>query len=88
MAYIALRGMRSNRFPLSGSGCGCGQGASVPSIPIAGFGDAASESVSANWKYATFGLVGLLGVQFWWWNKKAPEVLKLGVRKNRRRSRR
>ena len=34
--------------------------------------------VSENWKYATFGLVALLGVQFWWWNQKAPEVLKLG----------
>jgi hypothetical protein len=86
MAYIALRGMRSNRFPLSGPGCGCGQGASAPAIPIAGLGEA--EPVSANWKYASFGLVALLGVQFWWWNKKAPEVLKLGVRKNRRRSRR
>lgn len=34
--------------------------------------------VSRNWKYATFGLVALLGVQFWWWNKKAPQVLRLG----------
>ena len=85
MAYIAVRGMRSTRFPLTGLGCGCSQG-SAPAIPIAGLGEA--ETVSANWKYATFGLVGLLGVQFWWWNKKAPEVLRLGMRKNRRRSRR
>ena len=40
---------------------------------------AAMETVSANWKYATFGLSALLVVQFWWWNKKAPDVLKLGA---------
>lgn len=34
--------------------------------------------VSQNWKYATIGLVGLVVVQAWWWNKKAPEVLRLG----------
>jgi len=36
------------------------------------------NQVSRNWKYATIGLIGLLGVQFWWWNKKAPQVLSLG----------
>lgn len=29
------------------------------------------------WKTATFVLAGALVVQFWWWNKKAPEVLNL-----------
>lgn len=36
------------------------------------------QQVSVNWKYATFALVGALGLQFWWWNKQAPEVLRLG----------
>jgi hypothetical protein len=36
------------------------------------------KQVSRRWKYATFALMGLAGVQFWWWNKKAPEVLSLG----------
>lgn len=36
--------------------------------------------VSDNWKYATIGLIGLVGLQLWWWNKKAPNVLKLGRR--------
>ena len=30
------------------------------------------------WKTATFVMGGLLIAQFWWWNKKAPEVLNLG----------
>ena len=32
-----------------------------------------------NWKYATFGLLGVVVVQAWWWNKKAPQVLNLGA---------
>ena len=38
----------------------------------------AGDRVSRNWMYATIGLVGLAAFQVWWWNKKAPEVLKLG----------
>ena len=34
--------------------------------------------VSENYKYATYAFGGLLVLQFLWWNKKAPEVLKLG----------
>jgi hypothetical protein len=30
------------------------------------------------WKWATFALVGVAVFQFWWWNKKAPQVLNLG----------
>jgi len=30
------------------------------------------------WKWATIGLSGLAVAQFWWWNKKAPQVLNLG----------
>lgn len=30
------------------------------------------------WKIATFVMGGLLIAQFVWWNKKAPEVLRLG----------
>jgi len=36
-----------------------------------------ATNVSRAWKFATFGLVGLVVVQAWWWNKQAPEVLKL-----------
>ncbi len=38
----------------------------------------AVDGVSTRWKYATFGLVALAVAQFWWWNKKAPQVLRLG----------
>lgn len=34
--------------------------------------------VHRGWKYAAIGLTGLVVAQFFWWNKKAPEVLKLG----------
>jgi len=44
--------------------------------PVSGLGQAAD--VSPRWKWATFGLVGLVVAQFWWWNKKAPQVLRLG----------
>jgi hypothetical protein len=44
---------------------------------LKGLGQVAG-SVSPYWKWAALGLVGLVGVQFWWWNKKAPQVLKLG----------
>lgn len=30
------------------------------------------------WKAVSAGLGLMLAVQFWWWNKKAPGVLKLG----------
>lgn len=33
--------------------------------------------VSKNYQYATYALTGLLVLQFLWWDKKAPEVLKL-----------
>lgn len=36
------------------------------------------QQVSANYKYATFILGGLIVAQFFWWNAKAPEVLKMG----------
>lgn len=36
------------------------------------------NQVSRNWQYATFALAALAGFQFYWWNKKAPEVLSLG----------
>lgn len=29
------------------------------------------------WKYAALGLGGLVIVQFWWWNRAAPQVLNL-----------
>jgi hypothetical protein len=36
------------------------------------------NQVHRGWKYATMGLGALVVAQFFWWNKKAPEVLKLG----------
>jgi hypothetical protein len=53
--------------------------ARVSGKALKGFGQISIETgVSPRWKWAALGLVGLLGVQFWWWNKKAPQVLKLG----------
>lgn len=40
---------------------------------------AMNDPVSRNWQYAALGLGALIVVQFFWWNKKAPEVLKLGA---------
>jgi hypothetical protein len=37
-----------------------------------------NSQVHPAWKYATLGLSALVVGQFFWWNKKAPEVLKLG----------
>lgn len=38
-----------------------------------------TASVSPAWKYATIGLIGLVLVQAWWWNRQAPQVLNLGA---------
>lgn len=32
------------------------------------------------WKWTTFGLAALVVYQFYWWNKRAPQVLNLGNR--------
>jgi hypothetical protein len=37
-----------------------------------------TEGVSTRWKYAALGLAGLVVAQFFWWNAKAPQVLRLG----------
>lgn len=50
-----------------------------PGLKGLGQADPSGWQVSVGWKYAALGLAGLLGVQFWWWNKKAPEVLRLGA---------
>lgn len=34
--------------------------------------------VSRNWQYATVALSVAVVAQFFWWNAKAPQVLKLG----------
>ena len=44
---------------------------------IHGLGQAAMAP-ETRWKYAALGLAGLVVAQFWWWNKKAPQVLRLG----------
>jgi hypothetical protein len=38
----------------------------------------ATIAPETRWKYAALGLAGLVVAQFWWWNKKAPQVLRLG----------
>jgi len=30
------------------------------------------------WMVSTIGLTGLVLLQAWWWNKKAPDVLRIG----------
>lgn len=37
-----------------------------------------NDRVHPAWKYATVGFGVLVVAQFFWWNAKAPEVLKLG----------
>jgi len=44
--------------------------------PVSGLGQAAD--VSPRWKWATFGLVGLVVAQFFWWDARAPQVLRGG----------
>ena len=52
-------------------------------------GQADPEQVTVRWKYATVGLAALVVAQFFWWDAKAPQVLRGGgyVRRNRRRRR-
>jgi hypothetical protein len=38
----------------------------------------ATDGVSPRWKYAAMGLGALVVAQFFWWNAKAPQVLRLG----------
>jgi hypothetical protein len=46
---------------------------------LKGLGQAIVDSVtSPRWKYATIGLAALAVAQFFWWNAKAPQVLRLG----------
>lgn len=83
MAYSQVTGMSSTRFPLKGlSGCGC-QSAS-------GMGQESPMPPETRWKYAALGLGALVIGQFFWWDSKAPQVLRGGgyFKRNRRRSRR
>ncbi|MHC4814353.1 MAG: hypothetical protein ACYTFN_14760 [Planctomycetota bacterium] len=41
------------------------------------FGATVEAMVSKNWQYATLGLGVLVVAQFFWWNAKAPGVLKM-----------
>jgi hypothetical protein len=38
------------------------------------------QQVNVKWKYATFALVALIGVQFVWWDRQAPQVLRPQLR--------
>lgn len=80
MAYSQVNGMSSTRFPLKGlGGCGCQS--------TSGLGQA--MDTETRWKYAALGLGALVVGQFFWWDSKAPQVLRGGgyVRRNRRRRR-
>lgn len=46
---------------------------------LRGLGQAGS--VSSGWQYAALGLGALVVAQFFWWNAKAPQVLKLGSKR-------
>lgn len=81
MAYSQVTGMSSTRFPLKGiGGCGC-QSAS-------GLGQAMDPET--RWRYTSYVLGALIVAQFFWWDSKAPQVLRGGgyIRRNRRRRRR
>jgi len=39
-----------------------------------------ASTVPSGWQYAALGLGALVVAQFFWWNAKAPNVLKLGKR--------
>jgi hypothetical protein len=85
MGYSQVTGMSSTRFPLKGlGGCGC------QSTSGLGQADPSGWQVSVGWKYATFALGALVVGQFFWWDSKAPQVLRGGgyFKRNRRRSHR
>jgi len=48
-----------------------------PVSAMKGLGQIA-DGVSGRWKYAAVGLGALVVAQFFWWNAKAPQVLRLG----------
>jgi hypothetical protein len=37
------------------------------------------QNVDVKWKYAALGLGGLVVIQFFWWNQRAPGVLNLNI---------
>ena len=79
MGYSQITGMSSTRFPLRGlGGCGC--------QATSGLGQA-TMAPETRWKYATFALGALVVGQFFWWDSKAPQVLRGGgyFKRNRRR---
>jgi len=80
MAYSQVTGMSSTRFPLKGLGCGC-QSAS-------GLGQATVDP-ETRWRYTAYALGALVVAQFFWWDSKAPQVLRGSgyVRRNRKRRR-
>lgn len=43
---------------------------------LKGLGQAIAEGVTSRWKYMTVGLAALAVAQFFWWNAKAPWVLR------------
>lgn len=86
MSYAQVTGMSSTRYPLKGlGGCGC---AGLAGCGCAGLGQAAMTP-ETRWKYTALGLGALVIGQFFWWDSKAPQVLRGGGRfKRNRRHRR
>jgi len=86
MSYTTMNGMQSARYPLKGfggsgdglSGCGCGGSVKSSVSGDCGCGSLgeAPEPVDAKWKWAALGLGGLVIAQFFWWDAKAPQVLR------------
>ena len=48
---------------------------------------ASAEAREARWRYTSYALGALIVAQFFWWNAKAPQVLKLSRNRRRRRRR-
>ena len=81
MSYAIMNGMQSNRYPLkglgdSGDGLGCGCGCGGTGGCGGGMGSSEPETVDVKWKWAAMGLGALVVAQFFWWDAKAPQVLR------------
>jgi len=66
-----------NAVPIKNDWWVGGKDAAPP--PWVSFGQVTSEeAVSRRWKYAALTLAGLIVAQFFWWDRKAPWVLRGG----------
>jgi hypothetical protein len=51
-------------------------GQSTRSKSMKGLGQADTGTTSSRWKYAALGLAALAVAQFFWWDRRAPWVLR------------